>query len=87
MHAPGQRKAPVLSLTPNRAIARRLALAGGVHSVHLGSVVKDVDEMVSTARATAQAEGYASRGDAIVIAAGMPFGKAGTTNLLHVAQV
>jgi pyruvate kinase len=80
-------KAPVLSLTPDRDIARRLALAWGVHTVHLGSDVKNVDEMVSTARSTAQAEGYGRAGDAIVIAAGMPFGKAGTTNLLHVAQL
>ena len=80
-------KAPVLSLTPNRDIARRLALAWGVHTVHLGNDVKNVDEMVSTARTTTQAEGYGRPGDAIVIAAGMPFGKAGTTNLLHVAQL
>src|SRR4030095_6316581 len=80
-------KAPVLSLTPDRDIARRLALAWGVHTVHLGSDVKNVDEMVSTARSTAQAEGYGRAGDPIVIAAGMPFGQAGTTNLLHVAQL
>ena len=55
--------------------------------MHLGSDVKNVDEMVSTARSTAQAQGYGRAGDAIVIAAGMPFGKAGTTNLLHVAQL
>lgn len=40
-----------------------------------------------TARSTAQAEGYGRVGDAIVIAAGMPFGNAGTTKLLHVAQL
>jgi pyruvate kinase len=80
-------KATVLGLTPNRDIARRLALAWGVHAVHVGNDVTNVDEMVATARATVQAEGYASPGDAIVIAAGMPFGSAGTTNLLHVAQV
>ena len=40
-----------------------------------------------TARSTAQAAGYGRVGDAIVIAAGMPFSKAGTTNLLHVAQL
>jgi pyruvate kinase len=55
--------------------------------VHLGSDVKTVDEMVSTACRTAQAEGYGRAGDVIVIAAGMPFGKARTTNLLHVAQL
>ena len=80
-------KAPVLSLTPDRDIARRLALAWGVHTVHLDSDVKNVAEMVSTACTTTRAEDYGRAGDAIVIAAGMPFGKAGTTNLLHVAQL
>jgi len=80
-------KAPVLSLTPDRDIARRLALAWGVHTVHLDSDVKNVAEMVSTACTTTRAEEYGRAGDAIVIAAGMPFGKAGTTNLLHVAQL
>jgi len=77
----------VLSLTPDRDIARRLALAWGVHTVHLDSDVKNVAEMVSTACTTTRAEDYGRAGDAIVIAAGMPFGKAGTTNLLHVAQL
>jgi pyruvate kinase len=80
-------KAPVLSLTPNPGIARRLSLAWGVHSVHPDRGVKNVDDMVSTARAAVQSEGFAVPGDVIVIAAGMPFGSAGTTNLLHIAQV
>jgi len=32
-------------------------------------------------------EGYAVAGDQITIAAGMPFGQGGTTNLLRVAEV
>jgi pyruvate kinase len=80
-------QAPVLSLTPSQDVARRLALAWGVHSVYPDGGVQSVDEMVATARQTARAEGYAAPGDAIVIAAGMPFGRAGTTNLLHIAQV
>jgi pyruvate kinase len=80
-------QAPVLSLTPNQDVARRLALAWGVHSVYPDGGVQSVDQMVATACKTARAEGYAAPGDAIVIAAGMPFGRAGTTNLLHIAQV
>jgi len=80
-------KAPVLGLTPEPRIARRLALAWGLHPVHVPSDAKSVDEIVSIARATAQSEGYASPGDTIVITAGMPFGSAGTTNQLHVVNV
>lgn len=79
--------ASVLSLTPNLDIARRLALTWGVHTVHLHQDVKNVDEMVSTGRETAAKAGFGQSGDAIVIAAGMPFGRAGTTNLLHVAHL
>ena len=49
--------------------------------------IKDIAEMVHKALATAQSEQFAKPGDYIVIAAGMPFGSAGTTNLLHILQV
>jgi pyruvate kinase len=78
--------APVVSLTPNLTIARRLALVWGVHSVHTEGI-KDITEMVASALRTARAEQFAQPGDYIVIAAGMPFGSARTTNLLHVTQV
>ncbi|MGA2023941.1 MAG: pyruvate kinase [Steroidobacteraceae bacterium] len=78
--------APVLSITPNLQIARRLALVWGVHSVHTEGI-KDIAEMVNKALATAHSEQFAKPGDYIVIAAGMPFGSAGTTNLLHIVQV
>jgi pyruvate kinase len=77
---------PVLSITPDLPIARRLALAWGVHSVHAEHDVSDVSGMVETACALARDEGYAKPGDIVAIAAGMPFGKAGTTNLLHIAR-
>ena len=78
--------APVLSITPELATARRLALVWGVHPVHVQHDVNDVPSMVETACALARNEGYAAAGELIVIAAGMPFGTAGTTNLLHIAQ-
>lgn len=79
-------QAPIVSVTPDLATARRLALAWGVHSVHVPHDVDDVPGMVQAASTLARAEGFAQPGDTIVIAAGMPFGKAGTTNLLHIAQ-
>lgn len=79
--------APILSITTDLATARRLAIVWGVHSVHVQADVHDVPGMVRTASALARAEGHALPGDVIVIAAGMPFGQAGSTNLLHIAQV
>jgi pyruvate kinase len=78
---------PIISVTPDLDTARRLAIARGVHSVHVPADVNDVPGMVQAASALAQQEGHAAPGAFIVIAAGMPFGKAGSTNLLHIAQI
>lgn len=79
--------APIISVTPDLDTARRLALAWGVHSVHVEADVNDVPGMVRVATALAREEGHAAPGAFIAIAAGMPFGQAGSTNLLHIAQV
>jgi pyruvate kinase len=78
--------ATVVSLTPNAGIARRLTLVWGVHSVYTEGI-HDITEMVAKALAAARAEQFAVPGDYIAIAAGMPFGSARTTNLLHVMEV
>jgi len=78
--------APIVSLTPDIRAARRLALVWGVHSVHTHDV-KDVAEMVDNACQTAQREEFARPGDTLAIVAGMPFGVAGNTNLLRIAQI
>ncbi len=75
---------PILALTPSVATARRLALCWGAHSVPVAQVTS-VDEMVETARAAALGEGFCQAGQGLVIAAGMPFGQAGTTNLVRIA--
>ncbi|GLC93216.1 pyruvate kinase [Cupriavidus sp. TA19] len=77
---------PVLSMTPDLATARRLALVWGVHSVHADDSILDVPDMVNQACAMARREAFAEAGDTIAIASGMPFGVAGTTNFLHIAK-
>jgi len=78
--------APIVSLTPNLATARRLALAWGVHVVQ-ASDVADVAEMVAHAVRAARDEQFAQPGENILISAGMPFGTPGATNLLRIAQL
>jgi pyruvate kinase len=77
---------PILSLTENPATARRLALAWGVHGV-VSEDVKDFADMVDKAAARALAEGFAQKGDRLVITAGVPFGTPGATNVLRIAWV
>ncbi|SDO03473.1 pyruvate kinase [Rhodoferax sp. OV413] len=79
-------RASILGLTPNPATARRLALVWGVRPV-LCQDVTNVSEMTEVALQTAVAQQFAASGQTIVIAAGMPFGASGSTNLLRIAQV
>ena len=79
-------EAPILSLTPNVGTARRLSLVWGVHSVQTPDIQR-VQEMVDRACEVALAESFAKVDETLVIIAGMPFGKSGTTNMLRIAQV
>ncbi|TWC71321.1 pyruvate kinase [Herbaspirillum sp. SJZ099] len=78
--------APILSITPQLATARRLALVWGVHST-ISDQIHNESDMVSAACQTALKEGFARKGDQIAITAGMPFGQPGSTNLLRLAEV
>ena len=79
-------EAPVLSLTPSEATARRLAVAWGVHAV-VSPETHSMSETVARAVRLAQQEGFAPQGSEVVVIAGIPFGQPGTTNALRVARV
>jgi pyruvate kinase len=79
--------APILGLTPDIEVARRLCLVWGTRPVKT-PVAEHVTEIVDYACEVAAREGLAAPGDIIAIAAGMPFGVAGTTtNLLRIARL
>ena len=77
-------KTPILSLTPNIAVARRLTLVWGVHSTQAEDI-KSTDEIADNATAAVKRHGFGEPGRAVLIAAGTPFGVTGTTNMLRVA--
>ncbi|HJV27157.1 MAG TPA: pyruvate kinase [Aromatoleum sp.] len=77
---------PILGLTPQLTTARRLALVWGVHPVPFEDV-HDVAEMVEHAQTAAVTHEFARPGDDVVIIAGLPFGRSGSTNLLHVVKI
>jgi pyruvate kinase len=66
--------------------ARRLALVWGVHPVRVRNIA-DEHEMVEVACEVAVREGAAKPGDRLVIAAGVPFGTSGTTNMIRVVEI
>ena len=49
--------------------------------------ISTLDEMSAYACETALKEGFASKGDMIVVAAGTPIGVSGTTNMLKILNV
>jgi pyruvate kinase len=77
---------PVLAIATELPVARRLALAWGVHAVHAQDA-RTMTEAITRAARLAQTEGFALHGDTVVVAAGIPFGQAGTTNSLRVTTV
>ena len=70
----------------NLDTARRMAVVWEVHAV-VSADVHSMTDAVSKAVRVAQAEGFGSHGQEIVVAAGVPFGQSGTTNALRVAVV
>ena len=79
-------EAPVLSLTPSEATARRLAVVWGVHAV-ISPETRSMTETVARAIKLGQQEGFAPSGSDVVVIAGVPFGQPGTTNALRVTRV
>ncbi|NVO15293.1 MAG: pyruvate kinase [Rhodoplanes sp.] len=77
---------PILAITPHQSTARRMSLLWGVHASLAGDV-DSYEEMVERGAFVARNEGFAAPGDHIVIVAGIPFGRAGTTNNLRVVQI
>ena len=79
-------EAPILALTPDERVSRRLSLLWGVHSVRSDDV-ENVAAMVEQSKRIAALEGFARDNDLIVIVAGVPFGSSGHTNNIRVARM
>jgi pyruvate kinase len=77
---------PIVGVTPNERTARQMVLLWGVHSVKSGSI-SSFAEMVEQAKRHARNEGFAKAGQNIVVIAGIPFGRSGTTNNIRVLAV
>ncbi len=77
---------PIMGLVTDASIARRLAVAWGVHAVVTENAT-GMSDAVRRAVRIAREEGFARPGDVIVVAGGIPFGEPGTTNSLRVATV
>jgi pyruvate kinase len=79
-------KSPIIAMSPNDHVMRRLCLVWGVIPVE-GVAAKTTDELFEMAVSAGRASGLVKLGDLIVITAGVPVGRSGTTNLVKVHQV
>lgn len=79
-------KAPIIAVTPNEHVMRRLALVWGVVPV-AGQMVSSTDDMFEMAVDSAVNSGHVKMGDLVIITAGVPVSRSGTTNLIKIHHV
>ncbi len=77
---------PLLAMSASLHTSRRLGLLWGAHAVHTRDV-SSFEEMVEKAKRMALRHRIAKGGDRVIVMAGIPFGTAGSTNVLHVVRV
>ncbi len=78
---------PIIVLSPHESVCRETVLSFGCYPRKIRKDFKSLVEAGRKARGIVAQNGVAQKGDRIVIAAGIPFGKSGTTNVLFVDTV
>jgi pyruvate kinase len=77
---------PVVAVTPNQTSLRRLALVWGVSPVPVPNF-ETTDQMAAAMVRAVADRGLVSKGDVVVLTAGVPFGMGRKTNMLRVHVV
>jgi len=77
---------PVIALTGDEAVRRRLSLVWGIAAVRI-DWRESPEALLTQFREPVRASGLLSPGARVVVTAGWPSGSLGTTNLVHVAEV
>ncbi|PGS54728.1 pyruvate kinase [Bacillus sp. AFS041924] len=79
-------KAPILAITSDIRICRRLTLVWGVQTEYRVRA-NSTDEMLQHAMEAAQDAKFVSNGDTVIITAGIPVGETGMTNMMKIHVV
>lgn len=77
---------PIIVMSPREETIRQLSLSFGCSSAYINEFT-DITEVMKTVRTFVLANKIAKKGDKVVIAAGIPFGRSGGTNLLLVEKI
>ncbi|SEO22889.1 pyruvate kinase [Paenibacillus sp. OV219] len=79
-------KSPIIAVTPVEQVMRRLALIWGITPV-LGTPAETTDEMFDIAVQGGISSGMVKLGDTVIITAGVPVGRSGSTNLIKIHTI
>lgn len=79
-------KSQIIAVTTQERTMRQLALVWGVTPV-FGKEATSTDELLETALQGGKASGLVKAGDLVVITAGIPLGRSGSTNLVKVDTI
>jgi pyruvate kinase len=77
---------PLMVLTPSIQTARRISLLWGAHPVATRDI-GSFEEMIAKGKRMALRHGFGGAGARVAMLAGVPFGKSGATNLLHIVRL
>ncbi|MCL6250068.1 pyruvate kinase [Altererythrobacter sp. KTW20L] len=77
---------PLMVLTPSVQVARRVSLLWGAHAVTTRDI-GSFEEMIAKGKRMALRHGFGGAGARVAMLAGVPFGKSGATNLLHLVRL
>ncbi|MFB6467714.1 pyruvate kinase [Cytobacillus sp. Hz8] len=76
-------EAPIIAVTSNDYVCRRLSLVWGVYP-QIGQKSTSTDDMLDIAVQESLNSGIVKHGDLVVITAGVPAGEVGTTNMMKI---
>jgi pyruvate kinase len=79
-------RVPILAITPDLNTLRRLTMVWGIYSV-LSEDVDSYEQMVHRSSKLSLGENFVKAGDFLVVVAGVPFARQGTTNNLRIVQI
>ena len=82
-------RAPVqiIGLSPNIKTSRKMQIIWGVNSCYSTQDAANTSEMVQIACSLVKNKNLVKPDDSVIITAGVPFGNAGSTNLLRIAKI
>jgi pyruvate kinase len=79
-------RCPIIAVTPSDQVARSLAINFGVQTI-ISVKLTSTDELMADAVEKCLNAGYIKTGDVVIIAAGIPAGKPGSTNMMKIQEV